>query len=752
MTNEYNSNDSDNEISEEQSKETLKLAHKRFDIANDYWGNFYREAKEVLTFIEGDQWDQQLKNNRESMGLPCLNANQLPTYLRQITNESRQNCPSIQVTPKNDTDSQTAEILADLIRGIEQRSSASTAYDNAAWYAAAVGMGSFRIISEMESPDSFFQELTIKPINDPTSVLFDPNHKNLDGSDSEYVFIITEMSKDEYKRKYGESKLAVSDFKSFRVNNYNTSFKWLTKDAVTLAEYYYKDYEQKTLYKLYHTSTQITFTSYDKPNKSELDNGIIELLDQREVQIPTIKWCLINADEILDSTTWPGDEIPVICVKGEEIWINGERKIKGAVKDAIDSQRVYNFNYSIMAEAIAMAPRTPWVLTPKQIEGFEHLWRDANNSTLAYLLYNPDPAAPPPDRTNLEPAIQASIAAMNQADQAMKTVFGMFGAMIGDAGSQQEAYKTVIARQQQSHTTTYHFYDNLAKAVEQAGHILIDAIPVFYSDERKVQLIKLNGEASSQPINNGEPQRNITKGQYGVEVETGPSYSTRRQDSVVHMLAFQEANPQIPLGDIIADESDWPGAKRIAARIRLTLPPNIQQAEQAAGVVDPKVAVQQLSQQLNAITQQVQTDQQTMQQLTDQLKAADELVKQQHQEILISKAEARLKLEQSSQENQIKIEQLNLSKTEADMSYDIKLKELALQQKELELEEKKIAMSGIKVMSDIANDVHDNAVDHIETIHGMAVEKVSSPKVESGEPSGIDTSFNTVSGADIDNA
>src|SRR5882672_4355388 len=88
-------------LSEEQAADILKHAHERYDLALEAWGEHFRDAKKVLQFLDGEQWDQQLRNARETSGEPCLTVDHLNTFVTQITNEARQNTPSIQINPKD---------------------------------------------------------------------------------------------------------------------------------------------------------------------------------------------------------------------------------------------------------------------------------------------------------------------------------------------------------------------------------------------------------------------------------------------------------------------------------------------------------------------------------------------------------------------------------------------------------------------------------------------------------------------------
>jgi len=732
-------------MSKKSDKDLLATAKKRYDIVQEGWDNFYREARDTLKFISGHQWDDQLRNNRENAGIPCLTSNVLPGYLRQITNEARQNCPSIQIDPRSEGSSQdNAELLADLIRGIEQSSDAHTAYDNACYYAAAIGIGYFRVVSEYENENSFDQKLVIKAIDDPETVWMDPNHRAIDGSDCEYVFIITTLTKEEYLRQFSTTKLA----KDVEANGWSTDTnKWLREDEVVIAEYYYKDYTEVTLYQVFNTVTGETIESTEKPPQELVNDGTLMIINSRPTSECTIKWAKLNDTEILEETTWPGKYIPVVAVKGDELWIQGKREVKGAVIDAIDSQRAFNYFFSLQAELLALAPKAPYIGDVRQFANYEHLWRDANVAPSAYLPYNAivenGQMLPPPQRQTAEVPIQAAMQLCAQARDNIKAVFGIFDAAMGAQGNETSGV-AILARTHQSHTTTYHFYDNLVKAVSQCGKILIEAIPTYYANDREVQLIKQNGESSSSRINNTE-DNSVTDGQFGVVVETGPSFATRRQDSMAHMLAFAATDPQVmPLiGDLIAENSDWPGAKRIAARLRTMLPPAIQQEEMTNNSgVDPKQQLAQMSQQFQAMQQQMQV-------LQQQHQEADGLLHAAMSENKLLKEKSALELMKANNDNSIKEKQLALDEAEMEVSFKIKMQELKLQERQMKLNEAKIAIEGATVMNDMNNDAHDH---HIAHVTAMKISNPSASDFNDGMPEGLDKSFSTVGGKDITNA
>ena len=167
-----------------------------------------RKTTDIFQFIAGNQWTDQARQNFENAGYAAMTSNRLPTYLRQITNEIRKNTPEIQIDPRNDENKDKAEMLNDLIRNIQDESKAEIAYCTAAENAASVGIGYIRVLSKYVKDDSMDQEIVIESIKDPNTVMIDPHHLAIDGSDSDYGFISTEISKDDYLRRYGKTKLA----------------------------------------------------------------------------------------------------------------------------------------------------------------------------------------------------------------------------------------------------------------------------------------------------------------------------------------------------------------------------------------------------------------------------------------------------------------------------------------------------------------------------------------------------------------
>src|SRR5205085_5503996 len=128
--------------------------------------------------------------------------------------------------------------------------------------------------------------------------------------------------------------------------------------------------------------------------------------------------------------------------------------------------------------------------------------------------------------------------------------------------------------------------DNLSRAIEHGGRILIDLIPLVYTAGRIIRVLGPEGVASNVPLGtpvqigqgpNGELLSHVfdlARGKYDLTVETGPSFTTRREEAASQMTELIRAYPAAApvLGDLLAKNLDWPDADEIAKRLQSLLP------------------------------------------------------------------------------------------------------------------------------------------------------------------------------------
>ena len=287
------------------------------------------KALEDLKFRNGEHWLPEEVRQRDIDGRPCLTVNTLPATLHQVTNDIRQNRQSIHVHPVDDNaDPEIAEILEGLCRHVEYDSGADAAYDTAIEYAAAIGFGYFRLITEYCDPMSFDQDMKIKRVRNPFTVYTDPSIQEADGSDMQFAIISSRMSKYEFARQYTK---ATADYSG--IGNDGNSSSWQDQDEVRVAEYYRIEQTAATLTLLSDGTTRLATDRTPPPQ------GVTPTAT-RPTFVRKVMWYKLTGKEVLERSEVPFDWIPVFPVYGDEVDIDGAVSRSGLVRHAKDPSRM----------------------------------------------------------------------------------------------------------------------------------------------------------------------------------------------------------------------------------------------------------------------------------------------------------------------------------------------------------------------------------------------------------------------------
>jgi hypothetical protein len=572
------------------------------------------EALDDVKFAAGDQWPVEIQNSRTLEARPCLTINKVDAYVRQITNQQRQQRPRIKCQGmNNETDAKMAQIITGICRHVEVNSNADHAYDTAYDFAVRMGWGYWRITTDYVRPDSFDQEIYIKPIDNPFTVYFDPNSVAPDGSDAEKALITVVMAKENFRKMYPDADDG-GNFSARGTGDSNS--EWVTKHDIRIAEYFYTRIESTHLVLL---SDGTTAYEDELPGTEVMDGAGIYEVSRRKTFRKSIKWCKVTAMEVLEEGTWAGKYIPIVPTYGQQCVVDNKRKKFGLVRMAKDPQRMYNFWQTSMTESVALAPRAKWIMAEGQDEGHEAEWANANNTSYSYLRYKMTDIsgkdAPPPIRQVPEQPPTAIMAAAQSITQDLQAVVGIFDPNQLPQGN--ISGKALMGQQGQIDMTNFHYYDNLTRSIAHTGRIILDLIPKIYSSERVMRIIGDDGKPELTTINQktGQMDENgiemilndVTVGEYDVVMETGPGYNTKRQEAVDSMMTLLAADPKLmdQAGDLIFRNMDFPGAEIIADRLAAVNPlAKIDDKSPIPPQVQMQLAASQ--QQMQAMAQQIQ--------------------------------------------------------------------------------------------------------------------------------------------------
>lgn len=551
----------------------LSLARERFRKLLIAEADIRRNALDNLKFVynvEEGHWPLSIREERTKDNRPCLTSNKLRKYVSQVVNRERDQRIAGKVRPVDDNaDVQTAKIIEGIIRQIEYSSDANTAYTAAGEAAIAGGFGYWRIITK-ESSDSFDQDIFIKKIDNQFSVYLDPR--------GEYAFIREGMTKKEFENTYPD--VLPSDF-DLQGQGEEYSL-WYEDDKVFVADYYYKEKYDKTIAQILNPLTgeaKIIELTANVP-RGTIEDGGYQIIREKTVKVTRVKWQRISGHEILEEGFWVGDDIPIIEVVGDSFNIAGKQYKNGLVNDAKDPQRMYNFFLTHMTETVALAPKSPYIVTPQELKGHEDMWNTANIKNHPYLLVNAQgntkPRREPPPQIPTGAAQMLSLAAGDIQD-----TIGMYQATFGERSNERTGV-AIRERAGRSEFGTYHFGDNFRRAVLASTKQLINIIPRIYDTERIVRILGEDGKdelvrINETVVNAATAQsfivNDLTLGKYDVVADVG-LYSTRRQEAVEMMTSVIQSAPNIsPLViDLLFKASDWPYASEIEARLKKYMP------------------------------------------------------------------------------------------------------------------------------------------------------------------------------------
>jgi hypothetical protein len=651
-------------------------ALKQFALAEDAESHNRTAGKDDIVFArEGKQWPGDVETQRKDEGRPCLTINKMPAFIRQVVNDARQNKPSIKVHPADSgADPETAEVINGLIRNIEYTSNADVAYDTATECAVGNGFGYLRVGLDYAYDDSFDQDITINRVANPFSVYGDPNSTAADSSDWDVAHVVDRLSTTAFKREYGAK--ALDAVQNWGDSDAWESASWFEGETVMVAEYWTREKVDRPIVMLSNGMV------LDK-DKFEADNEIQALVQAGALQVKgeriakscKVKQRFMSGAEILKEREWPGRYIPIIPVYGDEFDIAGKRYFRSLIHNAIDAQRMFNYWRTTATELVALAPRVPYIGRKGAFDHDIDRWNTANVKSHPFLEFD---GAEMPSRQPLDSGVAAGALqeALNASDD-MKAIIGLYDASLG-ARSNETSGRAIMARQREGDVSTFHFIDNMARAIRHTGRVIIDLIPHVYNTERIVRVIGEDGSQEAKQVNKQFPQtdpktgqpvtndgqppapdmhnivmaiHDLTAGKYDLTVTTGPSFTTRREEAAFQMTEMIRALPASApiLGKHLAKNLDWPGADDIAEELDAMsagpqIPPELQQA-----IEEGKQTIAKQGEEIQTLKQDQQNEQLKLaasaQQARDKL-VSDEQIKREQIESDERIAEARIRSEQ----------------------------------------------------------------------------------------------------------
>lgn len=569
----------------------LERAGKNLNIWNSYFNENIVRGKDDMNFVLRDQWTAVERSEFSRLFKPAMTFNKLYDSTKKIAGEQRKNKPDLMVRSLTGKATQDQiNLRADLVRTISYQSQNDLVYQTAFKSALMMGFGAFQIGIEFEHPRSFNRIIKYYPISDPTICSWDPTaikpHKG-DGNHCSRRYV---MARDEFFATYPY----VSNPVSFSDPYMLLDFQWQTRDTIVMCDEYVKEWYPLLIYKLSNGEV-VTADEWKEREKKFEDNKefvkdsivgdiiareIPRIVGERQTQDYTIMQYRMLKDQIVDFFEWPSKQLPIPFVDGDSYYIEGRQYTKSFIHESRDAQKLLNYSRSETACELKNRRREQWMGTPDNIIGNEQQWRNPELQQ-GILIAKADPkTGQMPTKMPAWDVSQGLFITAQSATQDIKEILGFSESE--ELQGRDISGKARRERKMEGSMSAYIFFDNLNQAIEQGGRVVLDLLPyVMGQEERNVVISKKDGRTDSITLNekqdNGIVKNAMDKGDYDIEIDTGPSFAVQKEVALEFFQQTLQNNPQVfnLIADLWASNLDIQQQDQVKKRLKTLVPPQI---------------------------------------------------------------------------------------------------------------------------------------------------------------------------------
>jgi len=525
------------------------------------------KSNEAIRFVDvsGAQWEDW--TGKVFADRPRMQIDKTSQSVNLFNSEWRTNRFAVKYRPSDEkTSVKDAELLNGLFRKDWRDSNGDQSMDNGVNEMSKGGVGAVRLKTEFiieDDPEEKDQKIIFEPIyNSYNTVVWDPQAKAQDKSDSGWCAILVSYTEDAFNEAYPdcdpESFFQPRDRNIFNLNN--------TK-LIYVAEYY-KVKEKKALAFSYKNKLTGEKRIIFKDDISEVveqlaDSGFNKTGERRIKRRTVEKSILFGGGFLSKPARIAGSIIPIAPVYGYRSYVDGQEYYYGLVEKLMDMQRLMDMAVSNMAENAATSPPSMPIVTPEQIAGHGANWDQQHLGKQSFAVLNslddqgkPIPLGPiqytQPRQVDPNTGVM-----MDVANQYITSVTGGSPQDTIDPDASGKAINAMIKRVDMQ---TAVLMDNIAMCVKTIGKIYLGMASEVYDEKRFVKLVNEDGSEKDAllmeyvihpKVNKMVRINDVRNMNLDVVVDTGASYANQRRetvDTLNQLLQNTEANsPYIPL-------------------------------------------------------------------------------------------------------------------------------------------------------------------------------------------------------------
>lgn len=664
-------------------QEVLEKANENFNTWNSYFNENITRGKDDVNFCVRDQWTAVERSEFTRLFKPAMTMNKVYPDVKKIAGEQRKNKPDLLV--RSLTGRATQEQLnlrSDLVRTIAYQSQTDLVYQTAFKSALMMSFGAFQVGIDYESPKSFRKMIKYDIITDPTTCSWDPTalkpHKG-DGNWCGRRYIFT---RDEFLATYPYVTNPISYIDPYMLQD----FQWTTKDTITVADFFIKEWRPVILYQLSNGESVYDY-EWDamqknfKEAKQIADGSIISriiekdaprIIAERQSQDYTIMHYRLIRNQIIDFSVWPSKQLPIIFVDGDSYYIEGRQYTKSFIHEQRDAQKLLNYARSELAAELKNRRREQWIGTPDNIIGNEQMWRNPETQN-GILIARPDPkTGAMPQKMQAWEVSQGIFGAAQSATQDMREISGF--SETEQLQGRDMSGKARRERKLEGSMSAYIYFDNLNQSIAQGARVANDLLDYIIGvdengkpNEREMVVKRKDGNTQNIIINerlsDNKLKNELVTGDFDIEIDTGPSFAVQKEMALEFMSETLQAYPQaFPLiADLWARNLDVQFMPQMAERFKTLVPPQILAKEQ--GQEPPP---QQPSPQEQMMQAEIQLKQQQLQERAEEL----QIRRKKHQ---LEEAELIMQAKEIAQKSHIDMNKQKIDMHKAELDFTSKI-------------------------------------------------------------------------------
>ncbi len=510
-------------------------------INQSFWG----EADTDTRFYAGDQtlWND-LYGNLPANRRRQFSFNRIRRVVNMISGHQRRNRKSCIATPRENGDAETADQFTKVIMTTMKQEGMLETISQAFEGSLVTGMNLLQLWVDYRS-DVVSGNMKLDH-NSYNSFLIDPYFRKNDLSDCNYIWKRSFLTKrevvsllpDKAEEVMGLIGLDSGTGRDGKFQFMPESYNYGLKNLLTYDEFYYRDYRTQKMLVDTETGEQIEWSSKDD-DKLKLFLESYPNTTILEQEIPTVNLAIVvqgkvfyNGGNPLGIDKYPF--VPVLSYYSPEMpyfpW-----RIQGVVRGLRDAQYLYNRRKAIELDILESQINSGWVYKENALVNPKDVFLNGQGRGLALK----EEAQMTDVQQIVPPAIPPSTIQLSEIlGKEINEISGVSEELLGFDNKDTLSGFHAAMKMSASTTTLQNLFDNLDRAQQLVGELMVDVIQANYTPG-KVQKF-LEGKQPTKEF------YSKAFGKYHIAIEEGLNTTTQKQMQFAQLLDLRQAGVPIP--------------------------------------------------------------------------------------------------------------------------------------------------------------------------------------------------------------